>query len=153
MLLPDVAETANRVETEQRQDATKIIMRKVWYHQIWIQNYLGFIVSDLIYIPIVQNPLDILSCSTILLFITLAFFLKLFKDQVFWGCHKLLKSFFLLVLPLIVALSEYLTFFFIKQKIENRKQKNRKKYYQKKTIFVKPNYFKKQHSSSLFLLT
>ena len=24
-------------------------MRKVWYHQIWIQNYLGFIVSDLIY--------------------------------------------------------------------------------------------------------
>ena len=23
------------------------IMRKVWYHQIWIQNYLGFIVSDL----------------------------------------------------------------------------------------------------------
>ena len=27
-------------------------MRKVWYHQIWIQNYLGFIVSDLLYIPI-----------------------------------------------------------------------------------------------------
>ena len=26
------------------------IMRKVWYHQIWIQNYLGFIVSDLMYI-------------------------------------------------------------------------------------------------------
>ena len=25
------------------------IMRKVWYHQIWIQNYLGFIVSDLMY--------------------------------------------------------------------------------------------------------
>ena len=24
------------------------IMRKVWYHQIWIQNYLGFIVSDLV---------------------------------------------------------------------------------------------------------
>ena len=23
-------------------------MRKVWYHQIWIQNNLGFIVSDLI---------------------------------------------------------------------------------------------------------
>ena len=22
------------------------IMRKVWCHQIWIQNYLGFIVSD-----------------------------------------------------------------------------------------------------------
>ena len=26
------------------------IMRKVWYHQIWIQKYLVFIVSDLIYI-------------------------------------------------------------------------------------------------------
>ena len=26
------------------------IMRKVWYHQIWIQTYLGFIVSDLMYI-------------------------------------------------------------------------------------------------------
>ena len=26
-------------------------MRKVWYHQIWIQNNLGFIVSDLKYIP------------------------------------------------------------------------------------------------------
>jgi hypothetical protein len=24
-------------------------MREVWYHQIWIQNYLGFIVSDLMY--------------------------------------------------------------------------------------------------------
>jgi hypothetical protein len=23
------------------------IMRKVWYHQIWIKNYFGFIVSDL----------------------------------------------------------------------------------------------------------
>ena len=26
-------------------------MRKVWYHQIWIQNYLGFIVSDLTQMP------------------------------------------------------------------------------------------------------
>ena len=26
------------------------IMRKFWYYQIWIQNYLGFIVSDLMYI-------------------------------------------------------------------------------------------------------
>ena len=25
-------------------------MRKVWYHQIWIQNCLGFIVSDLMYV-------------------------------------------------------------------------------------------------------
>ena len=28
---------------------SEYIMRKVWYHQIWIQNYLGFIVSDLIF--------------------------------------------------------------------------------------------------------
>ena len=28
------------------------IMRKVWYHQIWIQNYLGFIVSDLVKIQV-----------------------------------------------------------------------------------------------------
>ena len=27
------------------------VNRKVWYHQIWIPNNLGFIVSDLIYIP------------------------------------------------------------------------------------------------------
>ena len=27
------------------------IMRKVWYHQIWVQNCLGFIVSDLMYMP------------------------------------------------------------------------------------------------------
>ena len=27
------------------------IMRKVWYHQIWIQNNLGFMVSDLLYSP------------------------------------------------------------------------------------------------------
>ena len=26
-------------------------MRKVWYHQIWIQTYFGFVVSDLIYMP------------------------------------------------------------------------------------------------------
>ena len=26
-------------------------MRKVWYHQIWIQNNLDFIVSDLTYVP------------------------------------------------------------------------------------------------------
>ena len=29
-------------------------MRKVWYHQIWIQNYFGFIVSDLTYISFRQ---------------------------------------------------------------------------------------------------
>ena len=47
-----LAETANRAETLQRQDATKnfwwgrsyfYMIRKVWYHQILIQNYLGFI--------------------------------------------------------------------------------------------------------------
>ena len=26
------------------------IMRKVWYHQIWIQTYLGFIVLILVYL-------------------------------------------------------------------------------------------------------
>ena len=46
----------NREETEQYQDATfffnwanlilMYIMRKVWYHQIWIQNNLGFMVSE-----------------------------------------------------------------------------------------------------------
>ena len=28
------------------------IMRKVWYHQIWIQNNLGFIVLILMYVPV-----------------------------------------------------------------------------------------------------
>ena len=32
-------------------------MRKVCYHQIWIQNYLGFIVSNLLYILILLNIL------------------------------------------------------------------------------------------------
>ena len=52
-------ETADRAETEQRQDTTKknqsaqsytFIMRKIWYHHIQIQNYLGFIVLILTYI-------------------------------------------------------------------------------------------------------
>ena len=30
-------------------------MRKVWYHQILIQNYLGFIVSDLTYIIFLKD--------------------------------------------------------------------------------------------------
>ena len=51
-----LAETANRAETLLSQDATIFFwcgqsysynMRKVWDHQIWIQNYLGFIVSGL----------------------------------------------------------------------------------------------------------
>ena len=32
-------------------------MRNVWYHQIWILNYLGFIVSDLIIIHTFSSPL------------------------------------------------------------------------------------------------
>ena len=28
------------------------IMKKVWYHQIWIQNYVDFIVSDLMFTAI-----------------------------------------------------------------------------------------------------
>ena len=46
-----LAETAHRAETEQRQDATKKI--EGWHHQIWIPNYLGFIV--LILIAILQE--------------------------------------------------------------------------------------------------
>ena len=60
--VPDVAKslpcwqpTRQRLSNVRAQQKTKIqlgqsycyIMRKVWYHQIWIQNYLGFIVSDL----------------------------------------------------------------------------------------------------------
>ena len=50
----------------------------------------------------------------------------------------MLKSFFLLVLPLIVALLEYLTFFY---KTKNRKQKTeqKKKTLSKKPIFVYEN--------------
>ena len=33
------------------------IMRKVWYHQTWIQTYLGFIVLDLMYILLIVIPL------------------------------------------------------------------------------------------------
>ena len=35
------------------------IMRKVWYHKIWIQNYFGFIVSDLMYIHSTYSGLHI----------------------------------------------------------------------------------------------
>ena len=30
-------------------------MRKVWHHQIWIQNNIGFMVSDLIYTSLYRN--------------------------------------------------------------------------------------------------
>ena len=40
-------------------------MKKFWYHQIWIQNYFSFIVSDLTYLPTVDigfgNSLTVLS--------------------------------------------------------------------------------------------
>ena len=38
-------------------------MRKVWYHQIWIQTYLGFIVSDLTYIVSTYMQYSILDCN------------------------------------------------------------------------------------------
>ena len=38
-------------------------MMKVWYHQIWIQNYLGFIVSDLTYIHF-SRPTGFLALQT-----------------------------------------------------------------------------------------
>ena len=31
------------------------IMMKIWYHEIWIQNYLGFIVSDLTYMYVFKS--------------------------------------------------------------------------------------------------
>ena len=40
------------------------IMRKVWYHQIWIQNYFGFIVWDLMYM-LLWNYLQYFSYFTI----------------------------------------------------------------------------------------
>ena len=45
----------SNVRTQQKKfqsgQSYSYIMRKVWYHQIWIQNHLGFIVSDLTYMP------------------------------------------------------------------------------------------------------
>ena len=42
-------------------------MRKVWYHQIWIQNTLGFMVSDLMYLDTIWNE------STCLIFYSFIF--------------------------------------------------------------------------------
>ena len=46
------------------------IMSKVWYYQIWIQNYLGFIVSDLKFILEKEGVLlpDILSLLSLDMF-------------------------------------------------------------------------------------
>ena len=57
--LPSKTEQANMAENLQSQEATKKIQfcqsysyvnSKVWYHQIWIQNNLGFMVSGLMYV-------------------------------------------------------------------------------------------------------
>ena len=58
---PHIAETANNRADFAKSGRNKkkfqlgqsysYIMRKVWFYQIWIQNYLGFIVSDLTYVP------------------------------------------------------------------------------------------------------
>ena len=39
----------------------RYIKRKVWYHQIWIKNYLGFIVPDLVYIVVLALNEEMLS--------------------------------------------------------------------------------------------
>ena len=47
-------ERLSNVRTQQKNiqfcQSYSYIMRKVWYHQIWIQNYFSFIVSDIMYI-------------------------------------------------------------------------------------------------------
>ena len=62
LMIPDCLCPVGCLSLEQRQDATKnqlsqsysYIMRKAWYHQIRIQNFLGFIVSDLMIKPIIH---------------------------------------------------------------------------------------------------
>ena len=44
---PDVSKPGCNKKFFQWGQSYFYITRKVWYHQIWIQNYLGFIVSDL----------------------------------------------------------------------------------------------------------
>ena len=46
----DLATSGGNEKNFQLGQSYSCIMRKVWYHQIWIQKNLGFIVSDLIYI-------------------------------------------------------------------------------------------------------
>ena len=57
-------------------------MRKVWYHQIWIQNYLGFIVSDLINTPLLKWGVHISTVGH-------GFAIK----EVYLGWNQFLKSF------------------------------------------------------------
>ena len=62
------------------------IMREVWYHQSGIQNYLGFIVSDLIYIPRLVNvvcecPLRVWQiCILIVKYVYILFLQKVIKE-------------------------------------------------------------------------
>ena len=51
LLRPDSANSGCNKKKFQSGQSYLYIMSKVWYHQIWIQNYFSFIVSDLIYIP------------------------------------------------------------------------------------------------------
>ena len=59
MLRPDLAETANRAETErlaeQRQDTTFLFNWANLISSNLNSNYLGFMVSDLIYIYVVKR--------------------------------------------------------------------------------------------------
>ena len=45
----DLAMSGRNKQKFQLGQSYSYIMRKVWYHQIWIQNNLGFMVSDLMY--------------------------------------------------------------------------------------------------------
>ena len=46
----DLATSGCNIKKIQLGQSYSYIMRKVWYHQIWIQNNLGFMVSDLFFI-------------------------------------------------------------------------------------------------------
>ena len=60
------------------------IMRKVWYHQIWIQNNLGFMVSDLILLQ------QVATCSLQLHFhigpIITVGVIYILCQHIFWSC-------------------------------------------------------------------
>ena len=47
----------SNIRVQQKKSIGPYIMRKVWYHQIWIQNNLGFMVSGLIFIPSPLGPM------------------------------------------------------------------------------------------------
>ena len=72
-------------------------MRKVWYHQIWIQNYLDFIVSDLVFSR--EEILAPQQCHTYMPYIfTLRksdFFLLVHTtiSRFFWKCMEICQSY------------------------------------------------------------